>query len=73
MTDRVVLNFNLKKAQNVRIAIYTMAGAQVFGLDREIGYSAPLEIGGLGHLPAGIYMLKVESGEGTFTKKLLKR
>ena len=73
MTDRVVLNFNLKKAQNVRIAIYTMAGAQVFGLDSEIGYSAPLEIGGLGHLPAGIYMLKVESGEGTFTKKLLKR
>lgn len=73
MTDRIVLNFNMKKAQNVHIGIYTMAGAQVFGIDREIGYTAPLEIYGLGHLPKGVYMLKVESGEGTFTKKLLKR
>lgn len=69
----IVLNFNLKNAQTVKIGIYNMAGAKVYGLDYEVGYTAPLEIFGLGHLSKGVYMLKVESSEGTFTKKLLKR
>ncbi|MDE6354464.1 MAG: T9SS type A sorting domain-containing protein [Prevotella sp.] len=72
-SDRIVLQFNLKETQNVRIGLYNMAGAQVYGLNYEIGHTAPLEVYGLGHIPAGIYMLKVESGEGTFTKKIIKR
>ena len=71
--DRIVLNFNLPEAQTVSISLYTMAGAQVLGINHETGNTAPLEIYGLGNLPKGIYMLKVESREGKFTKKLLKR
>jgi len=73
MTDYIELTFSLKKAQNVRIGIYSMAGAQVVNVNHTAVNSAPLKIFGLSRLPAGIYMLKVESGEGTFTKKLLKR
>ena len=73
MTDDIELTFSLKKAQNVRIGIYSMAGAQVVNVNHTAVNSAPLKIFGLSRLPAGIYMLKVESGEGTFTKKLLKR
>lgn len=73
MTDDIELTFSLKKAQNVKIGIYSMAGAQVFNVNHAATNSAPLRIFGLSRLPAGIYMLKAECSEGTFTKKLLKR
>lgn len=73
MYDEIELTFSLKKAQNVSIGIYNMAGAKAMGVNHTAGNSAPLKIYGLSRLPAGIYMLKVESSEGTFTKKLLKR
>ena len=73
ITDRFVLDFNMKEAQPVSISLYTMAGAQVLDIRHEGSNTAPLEVFGLGHLPKGIYMLKVESREGKFTKKLLKR
>lgn len=73
MTDDIELTFSLKKAQNVKIGIYSMAGAQVFYTNHTATNSAPLRIFGLSRLPAGIYMLKAECSEGTFTKKLLKR
>lgn len=73
MQDNVVLTFNLAEPQNVNIGIYSMAGAQVSKVSHYVVNQAPLEIFGLGRLPAGIYMLKVESKEGTFTKKMLKR
>lgn len=71
--DNIVLTFDLKEAQNVNIGLYNLAGSQVFGVSHEVVNQAPLEVFGLNRLPAGIYMLKVESKEGTFTKKLLKR
>ena len=71
--NSIVLTFDLNEAQNVKIGLYSMAGAKVTDVDHFVVNQAPFEIYGLNKLPAGIYMLKVESKEGKFTKKLLKR
>lgn len=44
MTDDIELTFSLKKAQNVRIGIYSMAGAQVVNVNHTAVNSAPLKI-----------------------------
>ncbi|MGN1263337.1 MAG: T9SS type A sorting domain-containing protein, partial [Prevotella sp.] len=71
--NSIVLTFNLNEAQDVKIGLYSMAGAQVADVTHLAVNQAPFEIYGLNRLPAGIYLLKVESKEGKFTQKLLKR
>lgn len=71
--DKIMLTFNLSGAQTANIGIYSMSGAKVAGITHEAVNRTPLEIYGLSRLPAGVYLLKVDSREGTFTRKLLKR
>ncbi len=73
VTDNIALGFTLKRAQTVKVGIYSMTGAKVFGCDWFTGSNAPLEIGGLGRLAGGVYMLRVDSSEGTFARKFIKR
>ncbi|MBP3510774.1 MAG: rhamnogalacturonan lyase [Prevotella sp.] len=73
VSDNIVLGFALRKPQTVKIGIYSMTGAKVFGCDWFAGNGAPLEISGLGRLTGGVYMLRVDSSEGTFARKFIKR
>lgn len=71
--NQVRLNFNLKAAQNVNVSIYSTAGTQMFGRKYNVSGTMPVIISGLGSMTNGIYMLKVKSSEGTYSKKLIKR
>lgn len=71
--DALTLSFDLVRPQTVRIGVYSMTGAKVFGCDWFAGNGAPFEIAGLGRLAGGVYMLRVDSSEGTFARKFIKR
>lgn len=70
---RITLSLNLKLASAVSVSLYNTGGAQVFGRTYRANGSTRLTVSGLDNLAGGIYMLKVESAEGTYSKKLIKR
>ena len=68
----LTLTFNLSGTENVDISIYNTSGAEVYDFDYCAGNSAPLTISGL-TLTAGVYVLRVHSSQGMFTRKMIKR
>lgn len=73
ISDRLNLNLNVDGLQTVNVSLYNAAGAQVFGQKYDVAGSSELTVGGLGNLSDGIYVLKVESADGRYVKKLIKR
>lgn len=73
ISDRLNLNLNVDGLQTVNVSLYNAAGAQVFGQKYEVAGNSELTVGGLGNLSDGIYVLKVESADGRYVKKLIKR
>lgn len=67
------LTFNLKSAECVSVALYTPTGTQVFATTHETAGVSQLCIADYATLPNGIYLLKVKSGDRTYTRKLLKK
>ncbi|NPD92897.1 T9SS type A sorting domain-containing protein [Xylanibacter muris] len=68
----VNVKLNMKSSQTVRLAVYDAAGAQVFGRTYKAPAGGSIMAGGLDRLPAGIYLVKVVSSEGTVVKKITK-
>lgn len=73
ISDHLNLNINVEDIQTINVRLYTVAGAQVFGQKYDVSGSRELTVEGLGNLSSGIYVLKVESGDGRYAKKLIKR
>lgn len=73
ISDCLNLNLNVDGLQTVNVSLYNAAGAQVFGQKYDVAGSSELTVGGLGNLSDGIYVLKVESADGRYVKKLIKR
>lgn len=73
ISNRLNLNLNVDGLQTVNVSLYNAAGAQVFGQKYDVAGSIELTVGGLGNLSDGIYVLKVESADGRYVKKLIKR
>lgn len=71
--DDITLQFNTSTPQNVTISLYNTAGAEEYRFNYYTGNSAPLTISGMTRLNSGVYIIKISSADGTFTKKLLKR
>lgn len=68
----VKVKLNMKSAQTVTVAVYDAAGAQVFGRTYNAAADGIITAGGLDRLPAGVYLVKAVSAEGTAVRKLSK-
>lgn len=69
---QTALTLNLKKAQSVRVSVYDMAGARVAGHTYNVSGNAPLTVSPTDGLAGGVYIIKAESTEGRFAKKIVK-
>ena len=67
----LTLTFHLSGTENVDISIYNTSGTKVYDFDYCAGNSAPLTISGL-NLTNGIYIVRVHSSKGQFTRKMMK-
>ena len=73
-TDHFSIVFYSTKNTILSIELFDAGGKSVFKQDsvvRDIGYNY-IPVRNLEHIPAGVYILKVVSGEAVFTNKMMK-
>lgn len=72
-SDNITLNFNTNKALTANVSVFNAAGAKVASRIVKTTGAAKIAIGGLSRLQSGVYIVNVESTEGTVSKKIIKR
>ena len=67
-----LFNIDFVRDLNIKeISVYNILGGKEFGFVPETRKNEPIRID-LSTFPRGIYLLKIESGEGDFFKKIMK-
>ena len=66
------LTLNLHSAQTIRVSVYNAAGQRVYADNVPAEANGTVTIPALGGKPDGMYVVKVESREGTLGEKLMK-
>lgn len=70
--NNIVMKLNMNSAQTIRISVYNAAGQKVYADNVPTEANATLTIPALGEKATGMYVVKVESKEGTLGEKLMK-
>src|SRR5574344_1356769 len=70
--DRIRIQFNLPRQENVTVSLYDVSSKCVYHDKVAIEPSMSLSIAGFSSLHKGIYLLKVDSAEGKFSTKVVK-
>jgi hypothetical protein len=70
----ITINFNLQTVEQVSIRVFDVVGQELeYLLDKQTLTPGQHSIhGNLSHLPEGIYFCRLQVGEKTVTKKIIK-
>lgn len=71
--DQIGINLVAGVSGNVEVSLFNAAGVQVFGQNYQVAGGSHIAVSGLGNLNDGLYIIRIVSSKGTYSKKLIKK